>query len=149
MDPKLVVVPFVGIMTFCSPPNAPSQTWSSLTESGVRVEWPEKRPERPEPDHPWDEDGSPIFVGNVLSSTNASARLVTTDSGTVGRTAYPVHWLENINLVMSPRNLEEIGRPRWTLSSEPTDLLVSPNAAKHLSNPSTAKVLASISRRRG
>jgi len=149
MDPKLVVVPFVGIVTFCGPANAPSQTWSSLIESGVRIEWPEKRPERPEPDHPWHEDGSPMFVGNVLNSTNSSGRLVTTDSGAVGRRAYPVRWLEHINLVMSASDLEEIGRPPWNASFESTDLRVSPNASKHLSNPSTAKVLASITRRRG
>jgi hypothetical protein len=149
MDPKLVVVPFVGIVTFCGPPNAPSQAWRSLSESGVRVEWPGKRPEHPEPDHPWHEDGSPMFVGNVLNSTNSSGRLVTTDSGAVGRPAYPVHWLEHINLVMSPSDLEYIGRLPWKPSSESTDLRVSPNASKHLSNPSTAKVLASITRRRG
>jgi hypothetical protein len=111
--------------------------------------WPERR-EPLEGDHPGHGEGSDesaMFVGiaSNVSNTTASARV---DSGASGLSPYTsVSWL--------PRGLNQLTSFDQLVMVEPvqtpwpfaTNLDVSPNATRHLANPSTIKTRRSFARR--
>ena len=110
--------------------------------------WPERR-EPLEGDHPGHGEGSDesvMFTGLNVSNTTAS---VSVDSGASGLSPYiSVGWLpRGSNLVASSDQLPVLTEPVPMPLSFETSLNVSPNATKHLSNPSTIKTRRSFTRR--
>jgi hypothetical protein len=118
-------------------------------------EWPERQ-ERPEQDHPSDEDASPTYRGLIYSNINVSnAASVLVDSGASGVASGSSYlpgamWGENnVAMVSSPHDLRV---NRWPSSMrQPIAFAppISPNASEHLNYPSTVKIRESIARRRG
>jgi hypothetical protein len=149
MDPKvLFLVP--GLVAGSHGDHARPSV-RSLTPPTVPVyEWPE-REDYPESDYPAHEDPSPMYRGMVYSNINVSnttARFVTVDSSASASGVHvpPSMWPENnLIIVDSVGALGVSERVRAT----PRNLEPSPNASKHLCNPSTIRIRESITRRRG
>jgi hypothetical protein len=125
-------------------------TMHALTVPAAPINgWPERR-EPLEGDHPGHGEGSDesvMFTGLNVSNTTASVRV---DSGASGLSPYTsVGWLpRGSNLVMSFDQFVVV-EPLPTPMPSETSLNVSPNATRHLNNPSTIKTRRSFTRRRG
>jgi hypothetical protein len=127
----------------------------SLPHQGVPVyEWPEHR-ETPEEQHAPHEDPSPTYRGMVYLGTNISntaARTIGVDPGASAPSAHfpGLMWPENnLVIVSSVDDLQTSERLKPTTCAGASGMVLSPNASKHLSNPSTTRVRESIARRRG
>ncbi len=146
MDPKVLCLLLVA------PQHQGSKmpTMHALTAPAAPVyEWPERR-EPLEGDHPGHGEGSDesaMFSGINSNVSNTAAR-VSVDSGASGVAPYAsVGWLpRGLNLVASFDQLF-VGEQIPTPSPIATNLTVSPNATKHLSNPSTIQTRRSFTRR--
>lgn len=148
MDPKaLLLLP--GLVA-PQRHDAKTPTMLSLTAPVTHVyEWPEREREPLEGDHPGHGDGSDeswMFVG--INSNVSNTASVTVDSGASGIGPYTSFgWLpKGLNLVASFDELEVVERVPAALPYA-TDLNVSPNASKHLTNPSTIQTRRSFTRR--
>jgi hypothetical protein len=152
MDPKVLLL--LPGLAGCHA-DQPSQTWRSLTGPATTINWPEdlNLPERRDSEHPAHEDPSPIYRGLVYSNLNVSntaARTISLDSSASasGQHIRASMWPEN-NLIMvsSVNDLEVAGRVPPSLPFA-SNLKVSPDTTRHLSNPSTIHVQRAFTRRR-
>jgi hypothetical protein len=124
-------------------PVVPVQSWP------VPKDWPEKT----DPAHGEGSGESPMYVGlfgyGTTTASNVSAHVMV-DSGASGTHPYTsVAWLpKSFNLVSSPVGLELVARVPSSLPFAANNLNVSPNATKHMSNPSTIQTRRSFTRPR-
>ena len=147
MDPKVLCL-LPGLI---APQHHGSKmpTMHALTAPATPVyEWPERR-EPLEGDHPGHGEGSDesvMFVG--INSNVSNTASVTVDSGASGVGPYTsVGWLpRGLNLVTSFDQLV-VGERVPTPLPFVTNLNVSPNATRHLNNPSTIQTRRSFTRR--
>jgi hypothetical protein len=111
-------------------------------------EWPERR-EPLEGDHPGHGEGSDesvMFVG--INSSNTASSTVTFDSGASGIGPYTsVGWLPRGMILVTSVDQLVVGNPVQTPVPFSPNLNVSPNATRHLSNPSTIRTRRSFTRR--
>jgi len=155
MDPKvLILVP--GLVVGWYKDDAVQSARSLPPRKIPAYEWPDSkgRPDRPEQEHPYHEDPSPMYRGMVYSNINVSntANLaVSVDSSASASGAHlpGAMWPENNFVLVSSIGDLQVNRrlspkPQFAASN-----LISPSASKHLSNPSTVQIRESITRRRG
>lgn len=149
MDPKVLCLlsGLVATQHHCSK----MPTMHALTAPATPVHkygWPEPR-EPLEDDHPGHGEGSDesaMFVG--INSNVSNTASVTVDSGASGVAPYTsVGWLpRGLNLVTSFDQLV-VGERVPTPVPFATNLNVSPNATRHLNNPSTIQTRRYFTRR--
>jgi hypothetical protein len=145
MDPKVLCL-LPGLV---APQHHGSKmpTMHALTAPATPVhEWPERR-EPLEGDHPGHGEGSDesmMFIGiNSNVSNTASVTVVSSASGVGPYTS--VGWLpRGLNLVTS---FDQFVLGERVPTPFATNLNVSPNATRHLNNPSTIQMRRSFTRR--
>jgi hypothetical protein len=148
MDPKVLCL-LPGLV-------APQQhaskmpTMHALTAPATPVYewWPERR-EPLEGDHPAHGEGSDESVMfNGINSNVSNTASVSVDSGASGVRPYSsVGWLTRGFILVPSFDQLFVGERLGTPSPFATNLIISPNATRHLSNPSTIQTRRSFTRR--
>jgi hypothetical protein len=148
MDPK-VLGAWLIVQGLTGHPAPTEPAWHSLVKPIPSINWPAENtlPERPEPEHPWHEDPSPIYNGVAsVYSNNTAAYGVTFDSGASGMYApVPATWLADKFILVSSVDDLEIAERLPSRQPSPTKH-VSPDTTKHFANPSTVQLRRSYTR---
>jgi len=149
-----MIIKAIAVSALAACPPVPGQlpTVQMFVERAAPACHSSELPEQHEPEHPADDDPSPIYRGLVYQSiSNNASTLVTfnASSGASGGPVFGLHvpqsiWPENtLTIVSSVGDLEVSER----LKPQFSNLNVSPNASKHMANPSTIQIRRSITRR--